>query len=84
MVARTLRVGVQAAQMMDGPGGVPEWRPEAYLTVTGDSIASDGIYLLENAAEVRSLHLDTQTPPGLMSIWLLTCQAQRSFRPLSP
>lgn len=44
---------VQAAHKVEGPGGVEEWRPEAYLTVTGDSIAADGIYLLENAVDVR-------------------------------
>lgn len=45
---------MQAAHKVDGADGVPAWRPDAYLTVTGDSIASDGIYLLENAADVRT------------------------------
>lgn len=43
-----------ASQEMGEDGGVV-WRPSGYLTVTGECIASEGVYLLENSRYVRSL-----------------------------
>lgn len=53
---------VQAAHKVEGPGGTAEWRPDAFLTVTGDSIAADGVYLLENSTDVRPIACSARLP----------------------
>lgn len=44
---------VAAATQDVGPEGQVVWMPSGYLTVTGECIASDGVYLLENTRYVR-------------------------------
>jgi protein transport protein SEC24 len=44
---------VAAAEKDVGPNGETVWRPSGYLTVTGECIAADGVYLLENGRYVR-------------------------------
>ena len=44
---------VCAATQEQGPEGQFYWRPASYLTVTGECISSEGVYLLENSRYVR-------------------------------
>lgn len=61
MTVKPRLLDVAAASQDVGPDGEVLWRPSSYLTVTGECIASDGVYLLENSRYVRPLLITQHT-----------------------